>query len=668
MIASKFSPKIRMTRRFLWRTGVDAIYHRLLGPLRYKIAARRLVREMRNVRPALNASNVSTERSALTVVLRIGEDPVRTSFCLEHLFRASGRRIDLRVVRRKGDPELPTTDWHADWKRILEVVPSYTQVVASHLASCVLLLSDTIAPDAETLDAACNEIEHINVDVIVPRLRLPHGGLLSAGGMLVDGNAVAYGRWTPSGRPDTMFRREVDYGSTHLLLLSAAAFASIASELDATTGDDDSGGIRISRDLRELGCRVWYEPSVTGLFLGSEVSSTAADPASKPAAVILRARDRSPVRGRVLMIEDRVPHVWLGAGFPRSRSIAAELLELGYFVTFYPTHDVADWWEQIRNTLDSRVEVMRGLSLDDLEGFLRARSGYYDACIVSRPHNMRAIKPLLTRLRREGERMRLIYDAEALFTVRNIAERRLRGEFVSAEEEAQTVMEEVALSDDCDAILTVSRPEAARFKVHPRTSSAPAVHVLSHVVSPNLTPAAFEQRSGFLFVGPILDLRWPNADALRWFIDNVLPLVKNHLHSAATLRVVGLNQTTWRPDETPGVECLGVTENLADAHNSARVFVAPTRFAAGIPLKIFGAAAAGVPVVATSLLAAQLGWTGGKELCIADTAEEFAHTCAQLHSDEALWTRVREAAFTRVSDECSQERFRKTLEAALRRE
>ena len=668
MSAGKLTNQAAETARRLRRQAVDAIYHGWLGPARSRIAARRLRREMEEARGAPPSSAASNDDATLTVVLRMGGDPVRTSFCLHHLFRASRRRIELRIVSQSGDGdlELATSGWPEDWERRLELVPSHVHVAASHTARCVLLLSDKVAPDPAALGAACDEIERENgADVLVPRLHLPHGGILSAGGMLIDGDPIAYGRWSASARPAIMFRREVDYGSTDLLLLSADAFTSIAPSLDSASGDEEAIGVGVCRQLREHNYRLVYEPDFSGLFLAPTISAVAAAPASKPAATILRERDRAAVRGRILMIEDRVPHVWLGAGFPRSQAIVNELLALGYFVTFYPTHDVPDWWPDVRKTLDPRVEVMLGAQPNELRRFLRARFGYYDACIVSRPHNMRAVKATLMEARSKGDRMRLIYDAEAIFAVREVVQRRMRGEIVSNQEEAQAAKEEVALTQGCDAVLTVSGGEAAHFNAGRDTAGARAVHVLSYVVTPNLTAAAFEERSGFLFVGGIHDLRWPNADALRWFVDDVLPLLRRELGAAANLSTVGLNLTGWRPETVDGVKALGVVDDLTDVYGRARVFIAPTRFAAGIPLKIYGAAAAGVPVVATSLLASQLGWRRGTELCVADTAEEFARACAELHSDKALWQRLREAAFARVSDECSEERFRDTLEAAL---
>jgi glycosyltransferase involved in cell wall biosynthesis len=105
--------------------------------------------------------------------------------------------------------------------------------------------------------------------------------------------------------------------------------------------------------------------------------------------------------------------------------------------------------------------------------------------------------------------------------------------------------------------------------------------------------------------------------------------------------------------------------DLTPFYDRARVFLAPSRYAAGIPLKIVHAAAAGVPAVCTRLLADQLGWSDGVEVVAADDAERFAAGCSALYGDEALWSRIRAQALRRVEREYSPEVFRASLQQAL---
>jgi glycosyltransferase involved in cell wall biosynthesis len=95
------------------------------------------------------------------------------------------------------------------------------------------------------------------------------------------------------------------------------------------------------------------------------------------------------------------------------------------------------------------------------------------------------------------------------------------------------------------------------------------------------------------------------------------------------------------------------------------LFIAPTRFAAGLPHKIHEAAARGLPVVATALLADQLGWSE-RELAIAADAETFASRCCELYTNPDQWLSKRNAALERIKTECSPERFDKSVGDVLR--
>jgi glycosyltransferase involved in cell wall biosynthesis len=101
--------------------------------------------------------------------------------------------------------------------------------------------------------------------------------------------------------------------------------------------------------------------------------------------------------------------------------------------------------------------------------------------------------------------------------------------------------------------------------------------------------------------------------------------------------------------------------DLTQLYADARVFVAPTRYAAGIPHKIHESAARGLPVVATALVATQLGWKDSAELLIGTDAASFAQKCIELYRNKELWMKLRQAGLDRVKAECSKEAFDRKL-------
>src|SRR5206468_2288489 len=110
-------------------------------------------------------------------------------------------------------------------------------------------------------------------------------------------------------------------------------------------------------------------------------------------------RARSAARRRsILFIEDRVPHQWLGAGLPRARAIL-ETLRKNFFVTFYPLIVCHEQWTMVYSDTPRDVEVIVDSGPLLLEEFLSRRRGYYDAILISRPHNMKVLRPILERHR-----------------------------------------------------------------------------------------------------------------------------------------------------------------------------------------------------------------------------------------------------------------------------
>ena len=150
-----------------------------------------------------------------------------------------------------------------------------------------------------------------------------------------------------------------------------------------------------------------------------------------------------------------------------------------------------------------------------------------------------------------------------------------------------------------------------------------------------------------------------------WFLSEVFPLIQKKLGDSIPLTIAGVNKSArLRSLAGPSVHITGYLPELGHLYAGARVFVAPTRYAAGLPHKIHEAAARGLPVVATPLLANQLEWTE-RELAIASDAETFASRCCELYLNPDQWLSKRNAALERVKADCSPASFDKSVEAVL---
>ncbi len=143
------------------------------------------------------------------------------------------------------------------------------------------------------------------------------------------------------------------------------------------------------------------------------------------------------------------------------------------------------------------------------------------------------------------------------------------------------------------------------------------VSVIGHVREPALGPRDFADRSGLLFVGAIHEYDSPNYDSICWFIDLVLPFIEAELGYETSLTIVGYTAdgiTFERFSDHPRVSFRGQVIDTEPYYHAHRVFVAPTRFAAGAPFKLYEAASFGLPIVSTELLRGQMGWTNERDI------------------------------------------------------
>jgi glycosyltransferase involved in cell wall biosynthesis len=265
----------------------------------------------------------------------------------------------------------------------------------------------------------------------------------------------------------------------------------------------------------------------------------------------------------------------------------------------------------------------------------------------------------------KGRPPQIVLDTEAIYAVRDAIRATLTAA-TSPFDLDEAIRREFENATFCQQIVAVNEAEAAEL----RRLVSPCVSVIGHMREVALTPRGFEARSGILFIGAIHTFESPNFDGLCWFIDEVLPLIEEDLGLETRLTIAGYlgkEVTLDRFCDHARITLLGpvsATENLYGSH---RVFVAPTRFAAGAPYKVYEATSFGVPVVTTELLRRQLGWRHQAELLAAEAADpgSFANCVTRLYRDRELWENVRTAAGRRLSSENCLDRYSRHLSELL---
>ena len=544
------------------------------------------------------------------------------------------------------------------------------------------ILGDSIHQAVKTINAQSD------IGAVGGKIILPDGTLQEAGSIIwQDGSCLGYGRGDSPELPAYMFQREVDYCSGAFLLTPRQLFTELGCFDDiyqpAYYEETD-----YCVKLHKAGKKIIYDPQVAILhyeFASSDNSEQAIDLQQKnqktfieqhriwlqsqyPADLdnILNASIRKREQPRILFIDDRIPHPYLGSGYTRSSKMLGIMNDLECLVTFYPTDlGYQENWQDTYQDIPRTIEIAKDWGLQKLEDFLRSRPNFYDLVFVSRPHNMNHLNYILSR-ENILDGTKIIYDAEALYCLREFALQRLRGKPLSKQEQQLKIQEELEIAVNSDLIISVSAAEKQKFVDHGYS----AVEILGHSLMSVPTPNNFAKRQSILFVGAIYEMESPNADSVLWFSRKIFPLIQEKLGTEINFLIVGNNTVTELNKKiaklnNPGIKMLGRVDNLLQMYNRCRLFVAPTRFAAGIPHKVHEAAAYGLPVVTTSAIASQLEWQNEQELLTANKPQEFANQCIRLYQEEELWRKLRDNALKKIEMQCSPEYFQRKLKEIL---
>lgn len=122
----------------------------------------------------------------------------------------------------------------------------------------------------------------------------------------------------------------------------------------------------------------------------------------------------------------------------------------------------------------------------------------------------------------------------------------------------------------------------------------------------------------------------PNADAVVWFAERVLPLVRQAIPDA-TLRIVGERPgAAIRRLACASIEVAGFVENLDEEYARAVVNIVPINVGTGVQMKLLQGLATGVPTVTTPEVARRAGLVAGEECLVASTESEWARAVGDL--------------------------------------
>lgn len=212
---------------------------------------------------------------------------------------------------------------------------------------------------------------------------------------------------------------------------------------------------------------------------------------------------------------------------------------------------------------------------------------------------------------------------------------------------------EVDIARGADASLFVSEAEAALFRARSGLGSDKVRAVENGIDTAKFDPAlAFDPVAAgagplAVFTGQ-MDYR-PNIDAVRWFAEDIWPLVRRQ-HPAARFAIVGRAPTgeVRALEKHAGVTVTGEVPDVRPWLAGADAVVAPLLLARGVQNKLLEAMAMARPVVASAAAAEGIDAAPGEHLLVADDAAAMADALGTLFDDRDAAARMGAAARARM--------------------
>ncbi len=369
-------------------------------------------------------------------------------------------------------------------------------------------------------------------------------------------------------------------------------------------------------------------------------------------------------RRTILLVEDPerlLPCAW---GDDPARRLVDNLLSLGWTVTIFPPQRPSHRWSDLHDALPAGVEVLYDASVETFPSFLSERGVEFNAAWISRVGAIAAFGPALEEFRRTRHELLVIHGLGGLPSIREILRQQvLAPRTMPVSYVDMLINRDVFPSKFADAVVVENEFEGRECALR----GIERVHVLGTPARGSASDEPFSARSGVCAVGAALSDEAPSADGVYWFAREVVPIFSGRVPAGgATVTFGGATSPVWERKVLRA--CPVVFERplcLADFFARFRVHVAPRRYDCGCAPDVVLAAAHGIPVVCTGVVAQQMGWRHGEQAFVANSAEEFAEGVTTLLTAEHVWQRLRAQALAWIAEHADPAMWSEALQAVL---
>jgi GT2 family glycosyltransferase len=543
----------------------------------------------------------------------------------------------------------------------------------------IVLLNNDVEATAGWLDELIASFDRFeSVGLAGAKLIYPDGRLQDAGGIVWNsGNPWNYGNGQNPKDPRFSYARQVDYLSGAAIMVPTVVWETVgglSSYLEPMYFEDTDLAFKV----REAGYSTWFVPSSVIYHYEGMTSGTDTSKGFKRYQEINRPKfkrkwakafsnfsndghqpdlekDREIV-GRVLFLDYTTPKPDQDAGSYAALQEIKLVQSLGYKVSFLPMDMVhADHYTE--NLQKLGVEAIYTPFFMTPEEYLEKHAVAFDAFYITRYHT--AQRSLL-QLRTFAPKTKIIFNNADLHFLREIRAARSASNLAMLDEARQTRSDEIEIINQVDVVLSYSDVEHAVIQAY--TDGQATVLKCPWVIEPAKNIPKFERREGLCFLGSFQHS--PNKEGVMWFVREVMPLLSSQGQDALT--IYGSNMD----DEIKALKssCInpaGFVEQISDAYERHRIFVAPLRSGAGIKGKVLGALAHGIPCVLSPIAAEGIGLRSGHDCLVVEDAQQWAIAIKNLQSDKALWTEISTNAQFYASNAFSFQRGRQLMRDAF---
>ncbi len=552
--------------------------------------------------------------------------------------------------------------------------------VAKAKGEYVALLNNDVEVTSGWLDTLLDAFERFpDVGLVGSKLLYPDGRLQDAGGIIWgSGNPWNYGNSQNPNHPSFCYTRQADYLSGAAMMTTLKIWSEVGGLSDYLKPmyfEDTDFAFKI----RDAGYRTYFVPGskvfhYEGMTSGTDVSSgfKRFQEVNRPKfkrrwADAFRAfgkegerpdleKDRG-IRGRVLFIDYTTPRPDQDAGSYAAIQEMKLVQSLGYKVTFLPTNmaHLGSYTEELGKM---GIEAIHAPFYMTMSEYLEQHAMDFDAFYLTRYY---VAEDALDHIRKYAPGRKVLFNNADLHFLRQFRAARTENDPELLVEANQTRDKELAIIERSDVILSYNEVEHSVIEAY--TAGLATIAKCPWVVDVADSCPGVKSRKGLSFVGGFR--HHPNVEGIKWFAKEVMPVVAVK-DPSIELSIYGSGMgDDVRALAASKIKPVGFVEDLKDAHDNHRIFVAPLLSGAGIKGKVLGALASGLPCVLSPVAAEGIGLRSGHDCFIVEKPEDWADAIHRLNTDNALWKSMSENALNYMRDGYSFEKGRKMMKIAF---